>query len=138
MAACVLCGEFTTGFAVGQNFGMRNSGGEGVLVKKTKTEITIRTDEVVILRANRRESRISCRQCQGETLMITPEEAKALANTSAREIYRWVETGQIHYTERPDGSLLLCPDSILRIALKPGQSRSENPKSLLHKKGAWK
>ena len=107
-------------------------------MKKTRTEITIRTDEVVILRANRRDSRISCQQCPGETLMITPEEAQALANTSAREIYRWVETGQIHYTERPDGSLLLCPDSILRIALKPGQSRSENPKSLLHKKGAWK
>jgi Domain of unknown function (DUF4124) len=90
-------------------------------VKKTKTEITIRTDEVVILRTNRRESRICCQQCQGETLMITPEEAKALANTSAREIYRWVETGQIHYTESPDGSVLLCPDSILRM-LKPGQA----------------
>jgi len=106
-------------------------------VKKTKTEITIRTDEVVILRTNRRESLISCQQCQGETFMITPEEAKALANTSLREIYRWVETGQIHYTESPDGSVLLCPDSILRM-LKPGQSRSENPKSPLHKKGAWK
>jgi hypothetical protein len=70
--------------------------------------------------------------------MITPEEAKELANTSAREIYRWVETGQVHFTESPDGSLLLCPHSILRIALKPGQSRSENPKSLLYKKGAWK
>jgi len=106
-------------------------------VKKTKTRIIIRTDEVVILRTNRRQPRISCQQCQGDTVMITPEEAKELAKTSAREIYRWVETGQIHYTESPDGSLLVCPDSILRM-LKPGQSRSENPKSLLHKKGAWK
>jgi Domain of unknown function (DUF4124) len=92
-----------------------------VLVKKTKTEITIRTDEVVILRTNRRESRISCQQCQGKTLMIKAEEAMALAHTTAREIYRWVETGQIHYTESPDGSLLLCPDSILRL-LRPGQA----------------
>jgi hypothetical protein len=91
-----------------------------VLVKKTRTEITIRTKEVVILRTNCRESRISCQQCQGETLMIKPEEAMALAQTSAREIYRWAETGQIHYTESPDGSLLLCPDSILRM-LKPGE-----------------
>ena len=118
---CSLCGEFTTGFAAGPNFGIRDSGGEGVLVKKTKTEITIRTDEVVILRSNRRETPISCRQCQGKTLMIKPEEAMALAHTTAREIYRWVETGQIHYTEASDGSLLLCPDSILRM-LKPGQA----------------
>jgi hypothetical protein len=54
--------------------------------------------------------------------MITPEEAVALARTSTREIYRWVETGAVHYTESPDGSLFLCTDSILRMALNPGQA----------------
>lgn len=48
--------------------------------------------------------------------MVTPEEAMALAGENAREIYRWVEAGWVHYTEMPGGSLLVCPESILRLA----------------------
>ena len=50
--------------------------------------------------------------------MVTPEEAMALAGENAREIYRWVEAGWVHYTEMPEGSLLVCPDSILKLAVK--------------------
>ena len=85
-------------------------------MRKTKTEITIQTEEVLIVRASRRASRTPCRQCSGETWMVTPEEAMALAGENAREIYRWVEAGWVHYTEMPGGSLLVCPDSILRLA----------------------
>jgi hypothetical protein len=87
-------------------------------VKRTKSRVTIRTEEALILRTNRRQIRISCQQCQSETSIITLEEAMAFADTSAREIYRWVETGMVHYTEDRDGSLRLCADSILRMAPK--------------------
>lgn len=87
-------------------------------MRKIKTEITIQTEEVLIVRASRRASRTQCHQCSGETLMVTPEEAMALAGENAREIYRWVEAGWVHYTEMPGGSLLVCLDSILKLAVK--------------------
>jgi len=54
--------------------------------------------------------------------MVSAEEAMALVGTSAREIYRWVEAGWVHYTEMPGGLVLVCPDSILKLAIKSGRS----------------
>ena len=85
-------------------------------MKRIKTGITIRTEEVLIIRASRGASRTLCRECSGETLMVTPDEAMALTGGSAREIYRGVEAGLVHYTEISGGALLVCPDSILRLA----------------------
>jgi len=44
--------------------------------------------------------------------MVTPEEAAALAQTTTRDIYRRVEAGELHFTERPEGALLLCLNSL--------------------------
>jgi len=44
--------------------------------------------------------------------MIMPDEAVMLAHVSARTIYRWVEAEQLHFTETPEGCLLVCPNSL--------------------------
>jgi predicted site-specific integrase-resolvase len=44
--------------------------------------------------------------------MVTTDEAAILARVSARTIFRWVEAGRVHYTETPEGLLLICPDSL--------------------------
>ncbi len=45
--------------------------------------------------------------------MITPEHAARIAGVSARRIYAWAESGKLHFAETPEGSLLICLDSIL-------------------------
>jgi len=45
--------------------------------------------------------------------MFTPEVAARLASVSQRTIYRWIEAGSLHFTETPDGGLLVCQASLL-------------------------
>lgn len=49
-----------------------------------------------------------CDQCAEPSGMITPEEAAALSNVSTRSIYRWLESGSIHFSEPPSRGLLIC------------------------------
>jgi hypothetical protein len=44
--------------------------------------------------------------------MISPEAAAAIAALTVRSIYRLVESGGIHFIEKPDG-LLICVRSVL-------------------------
>jgi len=82
-------------------------------VKKTRTEITIEVDELLLIGTRRGGSvRIWCPACETEVAMVTPEQAAAAARVSSRMIYRWIEADQLHFTERPDGSLLVCANSL--------------------------
>jgi hypothetical protein len=44
--------------------------------------------------------------------MLTPEEAAALAQSTAREIYRRVEAGELHSLETDDRALRVCVNSL--------------------------
>lgn len=82
-------------------------------MKTIRTGITIETHEVLIIRASRGASGSQCQQCADQTWMVPVEEALLLAGGSAREIYRWVEAGSVHYMEMPGGFLLVCLNSIM-------------------------
>jgi hypothetical protein len=45
--------------------------------------------------------------------MVGPEEAAAFAGLSQRAIFRLIESSQLHFTETPDGALLICVNSLL-------------------------
>ena len=94
-------------------------------MNKARTQITVRTDEVLIIRTTRVGSRTPCPECTGATLLVTTEEAIALTSVSSREIYRWVEKGWVHFAESPAGALLVCPDSILKLPLKSAEHSKE-------------
>ena len=49
-----------------------------------------------------------CARCGAEVLMVTPDEAAALTETSARAIFRRVESGELHFVETDKGALLIC------------------------------
>jgi len=51
--------------------------------------------------------------------MITPEHGATIANVSARTIYRWVESGRIHFLETPVGGVLVCLDSLASFRQEP-------------------
>jgi len=44
--------------------------------------------------------------------MGTPEEAAMMAGVSWRTISQWVEEGRVHFTETPEGLLLICINSV--------------------------
>ena len=78
------------------------------MIKKRKTEITVDTREVWLVRSWWRREPARCAECPDRPEMLTPEEAAHVAGLTSRVIYRLVETGQIHSTETEAGSLFIC------------------------------
>ena len=85
----------------------------GGAVRTTKrTEITIETDRIVVL-SSRKVSVVSwCHECSQRTKMVSVDEAATTAGVSPRAIYRSVEAQEVHFLERADGLLLICPRSL--------------------------
>ena len=82
--------------------------------KSTRSvEITVETDELLIIKEQRGRAVTWCTACAGEARMLRPEAAATLWGTSVREIYRRVEAGQLHSVERPGGLLLVCVNSLV-------------------------
>jgi hypothetical protein len=78
--------------------------------RRRRTEVTLETRLRIIRRSA--PATVFCAQCPAPVPLITPEEAAVLARTSTRTIYRWVEAEQLHYSETPEGRLLICPNSL--------------------------
>jgi excisionase family DNA binding protein len=77
-----------------------------------RTEITIETDRVVVIRGRRRSGHAYCERCDKLVEMVTVDEAASFAGVSSRSIFRWVEDGELHFIETANGHLLVCLDSI--------------------------
>jgi hypothetical protein len=82
--------------------------------KKRTTKITIETERLLVVRHRGQQAPRWCPDCRAQTLMLKPEEAATIAAVTPRTIYRWVEAGQVHFTEAPDGWLLICLNSLPR------------------------
>ena len=65
--------------------------------------------EAILLRIARSQW---CRECDCLVEMVTAGEAANLTNTSTRSIYRAAELERVHYLTIPDGSLLICRNSL--------------------------
>ncbi|HEX8773912.1 MAG TPA: hypothetical protein VF735_09900 [Pyrinomonadaceae bacterium] len=72
----------------------------------------VETQEVMVIRRRGPETRQWCPACSREVRMITPEQAALLLSSTTRTIYSWVEAAFIHFHEQPEGSLLICLDSL--------------------------
>ena len=84
---------------------------------KRRTEKTVEIHEFYIIRSASGSLPALCGECAtGDAIMVVPEQAAAVAHVPVRMIYRWVETGVIHYQEAPDGSLIVCLKSLLATA----------------------
>lgn len=86
-----------------------------------RTEVTVETDEITIIRSSQEFVSLACPECAESVVIITPEQAAMMTCTNIRTIYRWLELW-VHYAETPGGSLLVCRDSILRLAIKSHQA----------------
>jgi excisionase family DNA binding protein len=89
------------------------------------TEITIETEERVLLRAiaNRRAYTTWCTGCGKQVEMVTPEHAAEIADVTLRTIYRWIDAGNIHFVEN-GGQVLVCLPALSSCAASLGASGS--------------
>lgn len=81
------------------------------MAQQRRTQITIETERIVLLRQARTTSRLCCPVCS--QLMVSVDEAARLAGVSTRVIYTLVEADQLHFTEATEGRLFVCPKSLL-------------------------
>jgi len=80
-------------------------------VKRTR-KITVETERLLVI--SQQKATVSwCEGCQEHTRMLGPREAAAISGQSERTIFRRVEVRQLHFTETPDGALLICLKSLL-------------------------
>jgi hypothetical protein len=90
----------------------KGSGRNGV-AKRRRTEKTVEIHEVYVISQTSGPLPALCAECSaGDAIMVAAEQAAVIASVPARAIYRWVESGMVHYRESPDGSLVVCVKSL--------------------------
>ena len=82
---------------------------------RKRTEITIETDRLLIVRSSSCIVRTSCPECQGMVEMVTPDVAAQIIGISRRKLYQWVEEGELHLVERQEGPPLICLNTLLKL-----------------------
>ncbi len=80
--------------------------------KLRRTRITINTRELTLITKLQCTTAADCPQCEARVEMATPEQAVTLTGIPSRQIYGWVESGQLHFLETAEGHLLICLDSL--------------------------
>jgi hypothetical protein len=99
---------------------------------RRKVEITVETDRIWVIRGN--QSRlVDCAGCGDQVRMVDSMRAAALVRESPRQIFKWIESGQLHYAETPDLQVFVCLNSLLArghdeatslVALGPADRRA--------------
>ena len=85
---------------------------KGETITKRRIEITVERHQVLTVKTRRISAAGWCAQCGIKVRMVTAEDASRIARVTPRTIYRWVETGRLHFTESQDGLLLICLKSL--------------------------
>ena len=87
---------------------------------KRRIEI-VRSSERIIFRRNYQPPEAWCPGCAAMAPMVAPEAAAAAARVAARKLYRWVESGLVHFAEGRGGELYICLDSALTLSERPSR-----------------
>jgi len=76
------------------------------------TEITIERQRSFSARRVIQRRFSFCPTCYRENEFVTPEAAATRASVTVRTIYGWIESGQVHWLETPQGHLFVCSQSL--------------------------
>lgn len=77
-----------------------------------KTEITIETHSITVIRTNSVKHSTHCEHCQTTVAAFAPEKIAAFLRLDLAEVCRRIETKQIHLTKNGRGTALVCGSSI--------------------------
>ena len=90
------------------------------MTPKKRTEITVETERVLVIRRRYRAIEAWCQECHEAVVMIRPDQAAAVSGRSLRAIFGDIEQAELHFLEQPDGMLLICLNSLLKQKLLEG------------------
>jgi len=83
------------------------------VAKARRTEKSVEIHEFYVIRTASGSLPPLCPECStGDAVMVPPEQAAVLVEVPVRMIYRWVESGVVHYKEGANGSLIVCLKSL--------------------------
>ena len=99
-------------------------------MKKRTTQISLDFHEAVKIRT-RRVLIADCIRCHKKIRMVAANEAAMIAGLSAREIYRLVEGGQLHFIEDQNGLLYVCIESLDQLLMTRTDVRKRQTLELL-------
>ena len=78
---------------------------------RTRTEITIETERVVVISRRRDTLRLWCGRCEATVSMVSLDEAARIECTTGDAIYEMAEAGRLHFGLAA-GQLFICSDSL--------------------------
>jgi hypothetical protein len=84
-------------------------------VEKSRSKITIETDEVWIIKRKRFFVRCYCPECEREVSMVPPDEAALLACRDIGSIYSSMERDQFHMFYYEGTKPLICLNSLCSL-----------------------
>jgi hypothetical protein len=93
-----------------------------------RTEVTIETHEVLVIRRRGSYPRTLCPDCGEQATMLTMDEAITVFSVSMRSLVRYVEAGDLHFVETPKGALFLCSESLAALST---EERADGPDAAL-------
>jgi hypothetical protein len=77
--------------------------------------MVVEQDEIILVRRRRGAFRMWCNQCEAKVSMLCVEDARTVAETTSRTIYRWIEAGKLHFAESEKGLVLICAQSLASL-----------------------
>jgi hypothetical protein len=83
----------------------------GTMAKQTK--ITIETDSLLVMRGTV-SPRGWCPDCAAESAVIPFNGIGVISNLTPSEVQAWLECEAIHHSQAPDGTHLICMNSLLK------------------------
>ena len=92
-----------------------------------KREILIEFEEILVVRGANRPVLTWCEECGERVPMLGPELAARFAQVTARTLFRWVETGRLHFIEIRGGALLICRNSLGAAANRLIEAQIDRP-----------
>lgn len=79
--------------------------------KKRRTEITIETHSITIIRTNDQRFSSFCERCDKTVSAFSPEQLAMFMRLDLNEICRRIESGELHLTETGRTVALVCGNS---------------------------
>ena len=81
------------------------------MTKTRRMRITIQTERLLVMSYGRSLYSL-CVMCGDEVRMVTINQAVLLSRHTAREIFRELEAGMLHFIETTEGAILICFNSL--------------------------
>jgi len=78
-----------------------------------RTKITIETDSLLVMRGTVSPRRW-CAECGAESEVIPFDSIHVVSNLTPSEVQAWLECEAIHHSQAPDGTHLICLNSLLK------------------------